>query len=290
MDAPAAQRHFQTPLLCPPDTTPHHLNDHHRQLKMSTPSTPSKRGICWPTTNTDPAFVFTKPPSKVTWLYNWSPHPTPNCSLQFTPMQWNHINIDALPSLFPPSSPSCPPCLLAFNEPELPSQANMPAALAAAEYLRVIEPLRRRPHPIRCGTPGISSAPDGVVWLKEFLALVRAGGGDVDFYALHWYGETLGQFYDYLWSTYYQLGADRPVWVTEFAPTNWSVESPLGREHVEEFCRESCKYLDGLEWVERYAWFGAMRAGDIGNVGRWAAMMDEGGRLTELGRGYRDGC
>ncbi|KAK0617788.1 hypothetical protein B0T17DRAFT_535838 [Bombardia bombarda] len=239
----------------------------------------SKRGLCWPTDNKDPAFTFTKPGSKVSWLYNWSPHPTPACSLQFVPMQWNHVNIDGLAQ--------CAhglPAILGFNEPELVDQSNMPVELAAREWLRCIEPLRRRG--VRCGSPGISSAPQGVVWLKHFLAAIRAQGGDVDFYALHWYGETLGQFYDYIWSTHHQLGADRPVWVTEFAPTNWSVDKPLPRDHVEQFCRESCTYLDQLDWVERYAWFGAMR--DPGTVGRWAAMLDHDGKLTELGKLYRD--
>jgi hypothetical protein len=249
---------------------------------------PHKRGLCWPTENKDPTFLFTKPGSRISWLYNWSPRPPPppqqSASLAFVPMQWNHIHIDALPSHLSACSAST---VLTYNEPELPSQSNMSPALAAAEYLRVIEPLRRRAeHPIRVGSPGISSAPDSVVWLKEFLALIRAEGGDVDFYALHWYGEGLGAFYDYLWSVYYQLGADKKVWVSEFATTNWSVENPLGTGVVEEFCRESCRYLDGLEWVERYAWFGAMR--DTGTVGKWAAMLDAQGRLTELGKGYRD--
>ncbi|KAH8883057.1 hypothetical protein GQ53DRAFT_753173 [Thozetella sp. PMI_491] len=238
-----------------------------------------KRGLCWPTSNTDQTFPFTKPGSKVSWLYNWSPHPTPGSSLQFIPMQWNHVNIDELAERARGAA-----AVLAFNEPELPDQANMPVALAAGEWLRCIEPLRKMG--VRCGSPGISSAPHGVTWLRDFLAAIRAGGSDIDFYAIHWYGETLGQFYDYIWSTHHQLGPDKPVWITEFAPTNWNQQQPLDRGHVENFARESCKYLDTLDWVERYAWFGAMR--DTGNVGRWAAMLDESGKLTELGMIYRD--
>ena len=64
----------------------------------------------------------------------------------------------------------------------------------------------------------VTNEPQGVVWLKDFLAAIRSKGGDVDFYALHWYGEELGQFYDYIWSTHHQLGADKPAWITEFAP------------------------------------------------------------------------
>ena len=33
---------------------------------------PSKRGLCWPVDNhaKDPVFPFTKPNSKISWLYN----------------------------------------------------------------------------------------------------------------------------------------------------------------------------------------------------------------------------
>lgn len=55
---------------------------------------------------------------------------------------------------------------------------------------------------------------------------------------------------------------------------------------MESFAKESCKYLDGLEWVERYAWFGPMR--DCGTVGRWSRMLDDEGGLTGLGKAYRD--
>lgn len=244
----------------------------------------SKRGLCWPTENhgKDEAFQFTKPGSKVSWLYNWSPHPTPNArSVEFVPMQWNHVHIDALAEHLRAAGART---VLGFNEPELPDQSNMSAELAAREWLRCVEPLRRGGAGVRCGSPAISSAPHAVGWLADFLARVRAGGSDVDFYCLHWYGTDLGPFYDHLWSAHHQLGADKPVWVTEFAATNWSRESPLPREHVEHFARESVKYLDTLDWVERYAWFGPMR--DTGTVGRWAAMLDEEGKITPLGRSY----
>lgn len=157
----------------------------------------SKRGLCWPVENTDPVFIFTKPGSKVSWLYNWSPNPTPDArSLDFVPMQWNQVNIEALSQRAKEVNARA---ILGFNEPELPDQSNMSASLAAREWLRCIEPLRRSG--IRCGSPGISSAGHAVGWLQDFLRQIRAGGGDVDFYCFHWYGETLGQFYDYIWST-----------------------------------------------------------------------------------------
>lgn len=243
---------------------------------------PSKRGLCWPTENhgKDEAFHFTKPGSKITWLYNWSPHRTPNAdALEFIPMQWNHVNIDDLAHNMRTANANT---LLGFNEPELPDQSNIPVDLAAAEWVRCIEPLRQQG--VRCGSPGISSAPHAVGYLADFLSKIRARGSDVDFYCFHWYGTELGPFYDYLWSTYYQLGPDKPVWITEFACTNWNPENPMPREHVENFARESVKYLDTLDWIERYAWFAPMR--NTGTVGKWAAMLDEHGKITRLGEAY----
>lgn len=244
---------------------------------------PSKRGLAWPVENTDPVFPFTKPGSKISWLYNWSTTPTPGAaSLAFIPMQWNAVGAPDLPSKLNSTS-----TLLAFNEPELPDQANMPAALAAQTWLQHIQPLRASREGFRAGSPAISSAPHAVPWLLDFLARIRAAGSDVDFYCLHWYGASLGAFYDHIWSAYYQLGADKPAWITEFAATNWDAARPLGAAEVEGFARESWKYLDGLEWVERYAWFGAMR--DCGAVGGGAALIAGDGGLTALGRAYRDG-
>ncbi|KAK9420852.1 putative Glycosyl hydrolase catalytic core-domain-containing protein [Seiridium unicorne] len=244
----------------------------------------SKRGLCWPADNVDSVMPFTKPGTKINWLYNWSPSPSPKAKsgvIDFVPMQWNHVNIDELRDKLNHCGAQT---LLGFNEPELPDQSNMSVDLAVNEWVRCIEPLRKVG--VRAGSPGISSAPQGVGWLKDFISKIRAQGSDIDFYCFHWYGENLGQFYDYIWSTYYQLGPEKPVWITEFACTNWNKENPLPREHVENFARESVKYLDTLDWVERYAWFGPMR--DPGTVGKWAAMLDSDGKITPLGVTYRD--
>lgn len=81
-------------------------------------------------------------------------------------------------------------------------------------------------------------------------------------------------------------GPEKGMWITEFASTNWNQDQPLPRDHVESFARECVKYLDTLDWVERYCWFGPMR--NTGTVGVWARMLDDEGKLTNLGKAYRD--
>ena len=166
-------------------------------IDRSTMAPGSKRGLCWPVGNPDDVAPFTRPGSKVSWLYNWSPNPTPHAaSLQFIPMQWNTAKIDDLQQKVKSVHADT---VLGFNEPELPDQSNVSVEVAARDWVRFVEPLRKAG--TRCGSPGISSAPQGVLWLQEFLRQIRKEGSDIDFYCFHWYGETLGQFYDYIWST-----------------------------------------------------------------------------------------
>ena len=72
-----------------------------------------------------------------------------------------------------------------------------------------------------------------------------------------------------------------PIWVTEFAlPTN-----PL--PETQDSFNASLAYLDRLEYVERYAWFGTFRADNAGGfVGGNVSFLDDGGGLTDLGAWY----
>ena len=99
-------------------------------------------------------------------------------------IQWNHVNIDELHQKARNVNATI---ILGFNEPELPDQSNIPVELAVNEWLRCIQPLRRAG--IRCGSPGISNAPHAVGWLQDFTQRIRQRGSDVDFWAIHWYGE-----------------------------------------------------------------------------------------------------
>lgn len=252
----------------------------------------SKRGLAWPRENPSPLTPHpfssaSSPSSKISWLYNWSPDPSlpPNSPFPFVPMVWNgsQCHVNSLTRVLDENREKCPQrVILGFNEPELHDQANMSPDEAANLWMDHMEPLRRSG--IRVGSPGMSNAPQGMPWMRSFLSNIRSRGGDVDFWCLHWYGETLGQFYDYIWSTHHQLDASKPVWITEWAPSNWDEGRPLEKGYVEGFVRDACKYLDGLEWVERYCFFGAMN--NTGTVGRHAAMLDNEGRLTEVGRIY----
>ena len=51
----------------------------------------------------------------------------------------------------------------------------------------------------------------------------------------------------------------RPLWVTEWACQNYNdVNAQCSQDDVYSFMNETQSFMDRTEWVERYAWFGAM--------------------------------
>ena len=97
-------------------------------------------------------------------------------------------------------------------------------------------------------------------------------------------GPDVGDFKRYVREVWEMFGRKRKVWVTEFACTRWDPGNPVGEKEVLGFMREALSWLDGMEGVERYAWFGAME--DVGEgVGR-ANGLQKDGRLSEAGRMY----
>jgi len=63
------------------------------------------------------------------------------------------------------------------------------------------------------------------------------------------YGEGVEGFYDYLFSTHSTFG-NITLWVTEYADTS------LNATDVETFLNQTTAFMDTLDFVERYAWFG----------------------------------
>jgi len=229
----------------------------------------SKRGLAWesvgPASHPDDVLQF----DKISWAYNWSPHPRGlerAKDIEYIPMQWNGVCIEQLAEHVAARRPAA---ILGFNEPDLSTQSNMSPQEAAELWKKYIMPLGKHAG-VRLGAPAVTSAEFGRQWLRDFFAC----GCEADFLSLHWYGESIGAFYDYVWSMHGEFG--RPVWITEFASTS---SDDTG---VCDFMQQTVNYLDTLDFVERYSWFGGFR--DDGKH-HWA-LMDNSGKLNALGAIY----
>jgi len=243
----------------------------------SSNSASNKRGVAWPLENKqDSPNLFTG--GSVKWFYNWSADKRPNVNLEFVPMLWGTKTQD--PAQFAQKvRAQGAKVILGFNEPERPDQANMDPITAARIWKQHIEPLARQG--IRLGSPSIASTDAGLNWLQTFLKQ----GSHVDFIALHWYGRGVDNFINFITNARKRFGSRYPVWVTEFACTSWNPKQPASQDEINTFFTQSIARLEGLSWVERYAWFGATRNLDAA-LGSGNRLIDGNGQLSNLGRKY----
>jgi len=170
--------------------------------------------------------------------------------------------------------------VLGMNEPQQEGQSNLSPEDGAQMWKTYLEPLRAQG--IRLGSPAPSSAPSGKTWLQAFLTAC-AGGCTVDFIALHWYDVNATDFQLYLED--FHTTFNRPLWVTEWACQNFrDPNDQCTGPEVVSFLNQTQTFMDSVDWVERYAWFGAFR--DLQGVNELDALMDQNGNITPLGLQY----
>jgi RNA polymerase sigma factor (sigma-70 family) len=216
---------------------------------------------------------------KAGWYYNWSPSPSfgATSGVEFVPMVWGTANVDADVA----KAKANGKVLLGFNEPDLKEQSNM-----SPEQVLDLWP-KLQASGLRLGSPSVAYGGDTAGgWLDRFMAGAKQRGYRVDFIALHWYGGDFGpdapnQLKRYLQNVYnrYKL----PIWLTEYALMRFEGGTvyPSVEQQV-SFVKNSTVMLEGLAFVERYAWFilYSSKAGDTG-------LYSNGTTPTGVGAAYR---
>ncbi|KAF2034043.1 hypothetical protein EK21DRAFT_97822 [Setomelanomma holmii] len=269
----------------------------------------SKRGFAYigDTHASDNRLLSSSSPLK--WYYNWSPYPNtaliPSDSLEFIPM------VHGIDSTQTPQTeqvihnlPKSSTHLLSFNEPDGTTNSGGSSITpddAAKAYLDYVVPYRngsRGGRNWKISHPSTTGSPNGLNWLRSFntscYKLDPKNGCPTDFVAAHWYGAfdglaswlgTLDEFYN----TNSSRNNPVKIWVTEMGLPQQSASNTVG------MMNQTLPYLDKLEYLERYAWFGAFRTDDANEwTGDGVALFDGDGGLTELGalymgNGYKKG-
>lgn len=217
---------------------------------------------------------------RASWFYNWSPQrgSVSAPGAEFVPMIWGSANVNASTLA---TAKAQGRVLLGFNEPDFFSQSNVTVAQALDLWPQLMAT------GMRLGSPAPAFGADRAGgWLDQFMSGAKARGYRVDFIALHWYGSDFGpaatnQLRGYLQATYdrYRL----PIWLTEYALINFSgVPKFPTQEQQAQFVRASTAMLQGLSYVERYAWF-ALPSAEPGDTGLYR----DGGAPTTVGSAYR---
>lgn len=189
------------------------------------------------------------------WYYDWASGTggiAKPAGAEFVPMIWGAGSVDPTDLARAEQQGTE---LLTFNEPDLAGQANMSVGQALDLWPQL------EATGMRLGAPAVAyggDTPGG--WLDQFMSGAAARGYRVDFIPLHWYGGDFGPNAAGELSGYLQAVHDRyhkPIWLTEYALTDFSGSTPVypSAQQQLDFVKSSTAMLDGLSFVERYAWF-----------------------------------
>lgn len=249
-----------------------------------------KRGLGWPWNNTAEEFHIYDhaiADGRLTWLFNWEmwkPNGTPE-RLEYVPQVRTASEIDQVdPELSTLHNTHQLHGFMGFNEPDNTSQANLPVAKAVSLWKQHVLPLKEKEHwQYAQGSPAISNGPNGLPWLEQFVK--ELGGleaAKIDVIVIHCYTLDVQELKDHVQKVHQKF--NKPIWLTEFACTAFDAASPPSEAHVTNFMKEALKFLDETAFVEKYAWFGAMKTLPD-NVGK-ANSLQHDGNLSEAGKIY----
>lgn len=233
------------------------------------------------------------------WYYNWStaPYEQYTGNAEFVPMVWN--GNDESMNWLAQAKEQGYAVVLGFNEPNLSEQANMSVEEAVALQPQFTD------SGLRVGASVVAGWPSSSEWFADYM---QAAGEQVDFIPMHLYmgypgEEQVKGLLDEIRNTYDKY--NKPIWITEVAfassDPNWT-----GLDETNDEYREKTKEamtmlingaegkfagLEGMDFVERYAWFSFDTNHTQGGVSSLYETNDRGslapGELTELGELYR---
>jgi RNA polymerase sigma factor (sigma-70 family) len=225
----------------------------HAPVKAPPPAPPSssaRKGVgVWTFDGVDSALGK----SGAGWYYTWSAGHSGISGPGFVPMIWGGASTDAN-SLA--QAKKAGPYLLGFNEPDMSAQSNMTVDQALSLWPKLMATGKV------LGSPAVAYGGDTAGgWLDRFMSGARQKGYRVDFIALHWYGgdfttpDAVAQLTSYLEAVHNRY--HKPIWLTEFALIDFShgTRFPTDRQQA-AFVTAAARMLDGLTYLQRYAWFG----------------------------------
>lgn len=266
----------------------------------------SKRGLAYiGDSHQGDVNLLLSPKSRISWYYTWSAYPASdvNSTLTFVPLihgvdDASSPDVQGAISSLPATSTH----LLAFNEPDGTTSSggsSISPSDAAKAYIDNIVPLRTSSsRSWNISHPSVTGSGNGLDWLRDFNEacwdIDSDNGCPTDFVALHWYGNFeglaswIGTMREYYTNSSKNGAADPDnlkFWITEMALPQQDEDDTVA------MMNQSLTYLDGLDYVESYSWFGAFRKD--GGVNEWTgdnvALFDDDGGLTDAGALYLGG-
>jgi hypothetical protein len=210
----------------------------------------SKKGLL--VGNVSPAAAFVKAAS---WCWNWmSTSGACPAGVEFVPQMWgegygreNSWAGDAQKAIDNGAK-----VLMAFNEPELAAQANMPDPnVCADKYKQYMQPFAGKAKLCSPSVTDDNSPGHGLSYMKDFLAAAKTKGLTVDLLCIHIYKtyDAVSYFKQQLIDAYALTGNSTNIWVTEWGVTNGSDDQKAA------YMKEAIAFMDAQPWIERQSYF-----------------------------------
>lgn len=207
----------------------------------------SKRGLAYNTASLTSAF------SKASWAYNWGNLAGTglSSSLEYVPMLWGMgSHLDGWAANVKTSLAAGSKHILAFNEPDMTTQASLSPSAAAQGYKDNIQTYASQ---ASLGAPAITNsetAGEGLDWLTQFMDACT--DCTINFVPIHWYDNAPGDV-DYFKNHTQKVydAVKKPIWITEFG-----LNVGATADQQAEFLKEVLPWLEETSYVERYAYFG----------------------------------
>ncbi|HET9167915.1 MAG TPA: sigma-70 family RNA polymerase sigma factor [Actinospica sp.] len=222
--------------------------------------------------------------SGASWYYTWSTSDQGISAshVGFVPMIWGSSSVTSSALAQAKSSTSCA-CVLGFNEPDMSAQSNMTPSQALGLWPQLMNT------GLELGSPAVANgAANAGGWLDQFMSGARQRGYRVNFITLHWYGSNfdtssaVGELRTYIEDVYarYHL----PIWLTEFALISFGSGGAQYPSETRQaaFLTAATSMLDGLPYVQRYAWFGLGATSGLPSTG----LFQPGPVITPVGTAY----
>ena len=220
------------------------------------------------------------------WYYTWGgdrPADAPS-SVEFVPMEWGYYGNANNGSVSWLSGRKAQPgvtTFLGFNEPDHTDQANLSVSYAL-EGFSIMSTLG-----IPVGSP--ACADDGDSWMQSFMQQavgINATTGypyRIDYVCVHCYARNPQDFINYV--SYIHWLYNKPVWVTEFGPADWSGTNPVSVAECMTYMRTVVPWLNSQDYVQRYAWYSGVTPGGTGTLSS-AGLVNPNGSLSAMGQLY----
>lgn len=196
--------------------------------------------------------------SGISWAYNWgsSSDGSLPSGVEYVPMLWgtSSLFVDGWTTNVEAALAAGSSYIMGFNEPDLPSQANIAAPNAATYYKQYLTPYSGRAKLVSPAVTSSASTTQGLDWFESFITECSDCG--VSVLAVHWYGNSVSELQSFITeaiSTASKHGIPE-VWLTE-----WALSSDEGGisdlATAASFVKEAGAWLDQQAALTRYSYF-----------------------------------